>query len=61
MIEILLPKAMHKMSVNEVLAGDFEKARKFKLVEMWSPEATPRKGWIKVCKKTQEATDATPQ
>ena len=26
----------------------FEKARKFKLIELWAKDDIPRKGWLKV-------------
>lgn len=50
LIETLLPKAMIKAPVQGQLhtAEAYDKARKFKLVELWASDDTPRKGWLKV-------------
>lgn len=48
MIETLLPKAMNKLLQGKVTKEAFEKARKFKMVELWAKDDTPRKGWLKV-------------
>lgn len=45
LIETLLPKAMMKMPIG----AESKKERKFKLVELWASDETPRKGWLKVC------------
>jgi hypothetical protein len=45
LIETLLPKAMMKMPTG----AELKKERKFKLVELWASDETPRKGWLKVC------------
>lgn len=53
LIEILLPKAMNKMpkfdSNGKCSQSVFDESRKIKMVELWSPDPTPRKGWLKVC------------
>lgn len=49
MIEILLPKAINKAPLEELQSKNMDKARNFKLIELWAPDATPRKGWLKVC------------
>jgi hypothetical protein len=36
MIETLLPKAMNKLPSGQVTKEAFEKARKFKLIELWA-------------------------
>ena len=56
LIETLLPKAMLKMPVTEKdkygSLKDF--ARKFKLIELWAQDDTPRKGWLKVCSRSNK-------
>ena len=49
MIETLLPKAMSKITPEEIAKKDFSKLRTFKLVELWAKNRQPRKGWVKVC------------
>lgn len=54
MIETLLPKAMNKLTQVDIQSKQFEKARKFKLVELWATDKTPRKGWLKVCQQSNQ-------
>ena len=35
-------------------AGLKDFARKFKLIELWAQDDTPRKGWLKVCSRRNE-------
>ena len=43
LIETLLPKAMNKLPPNaKITEQDYEKVRKFKMVELWAPDSTPR-------------------
>lgn len=53
LIETLLPKAMIKKpaDVEKIDEEAFKKLRKFKLVELWAQNDTPRKGWLKVFDK----------
>ena len=53
MIETLLPKAMNKVTQAEIQDKQFERARKFKLVELWATDKSPRKGWLKVCQQKE--------
>ena len=52
LIEILLPKAMAKLpkkGVSEMVNSvQLEESRRLKMVELWAPDDTPRKGWLKV-------------
>lgn len=48
MIETLLPRAMNKMPEGKMTKEVFERARKFKMIELWAKDDTPRKGWLKV-------------
>ena len=49
LIETLLPKAMNKLPKTEMNLAEYNKGRKFKLVELWAQDDIPRKGWLKVC------------
>jgi hypothetical protein len=54
LIETLLPKAMNKLpqdNKEQLTQSQFEKVRKFKMVELWAQDETPRKGWFKVVSK----------
>lgn len=48
MIETLLPKAMNKLLTGQFTKDAYEKARKFKMIELWAKDDKPRKGWLKV-------------
>jgi hypothetical protein len=48
MIETLLPRAMNRLPPGPVTKEVFERCRKFKLIELWAQNDTPRKGWLKV-------------
>ena len=52
LIEILLPKAMAKLPKKSgqemVNSVQLEESRRLKMVELWAPDDTPRKGWLKV-------------
>ena len=41
---------MNKLPTKEaVTPQEFDKCRKFKMVELWAQDDVPRKGWLKVC------------
>lgn len=52
LIEILLPKAMAKLpktnSTATLNSQQIEEGKRLKMVELWAPDDTPRKGWLKV-------------
>ena len=53
LIEILLPKAMAKLPKKDKdgklpNSQQVEDNRRLKMVELWAPDAEPRKGWLKV-------------
>lgn len=48
LIETLLPRAMNHLPTNAVDKQAFEKARRFRMIELWAQDNKPRKGWLKV-------------
>ena len=51
LIETLLPKAHAKLlqSGKNANPAKVQEARSLKMVELWAPDDTPRKNWLKVC------------
>ena len=58
LIETLLPKAHSKLpgddkpkpKAAQKTLVDVDNDRRLKMVELWAPDDTPRKSWLKVCK-----------
>jgi len=48
LIETLLPKAMNSMPKEKTTEDHADTLRKIKMVELWAPNETKRKGWLKV-------------
>jgi hypothetical protein len=40
---------MNKLPKSEITLTEYNKVRKFKMVELWAQDDVPRKGWLKVC------------
>jgi len=50
LIETLLPKAHAKIiQPGKAPSQKIEEERRLKMVELWAPDDTPRKNWLKVC------------
>jgi len=48
LIETLLPKAMNKLPAKQCTPGQFDEARRIKMIELWAGDSEPRKGWLKL-------------